>query len=106
MSLEELRKQIDTIDTQLVELLNERARVVVEVGKRRSHGGPGGRLGEVFVQAAQTVGLLPGSGVDRVHLVQGLGERRRAVESGRGPMKPLAQVGDVLKPRLNPSSPA
>ncbi len=33
MSLDELRKQIDTIDSKLVELLNERARVVVEVGK-------------------------------------------------------------------------
>lgn len=33
MSLEELRKKIDSIDEKLVELINERARVVVEVGK-------------------------------------------------------------------------
>jgi chorismate mutase/prephenate dehydratase len=33
MSLEELRKKIDEIDNQLVGLLNERARVVVEIGK-------------------------------------------------------------------------
>jgi chorismate mutase/prephenate dehydratase len=33
MSLEELRKKIDEIDQQLVELLNERARIVVEIGK-------------------------------------------------------------------------
>lgn len=33
MSLEELRKQIDDIDTQLVKLLNKRAEIVVEVGK-------------------------------------------------------------------------
>jgi chorismate mutase/prephenate dehydratase len=33
MSLEELRKKIDEIDDQLVKLLNERARVVVEIGK-------------------------------------------------------------------------
>lgn len=33
MSLEELRKKIDEIDTKLVELLNERAEVVVDVGK-------------------------------------------------------------------------
>jgi chorismate mutase/prephenate dehydratase len=33
MTLEELRKQIDQIDSKLVELLNERARVVVNVGK-------------------------------------------------------------------------
>lgn len=33
MTLEELRKQIDEIDSRLVELLNERAKVVVEVGK-------------------------------------------------------------------------
>lgn len=33
MSLEELRKKIDIIDERLVELINERAQVVVEVGK-------------------------------------------------------------------------
>jgi chorismate mutase/prephenate dehydratase len=33
MELEKLRKKIDTIDSQLVELLNERAQVVVEIGK-------------------------------------------------------------------------
>jgi chorismate mutase/prephenate dehydratase len=33
MSLERLRKKIDTIDERLVELINERARIVVEVGK-------------------------------------------------------------------------
>lgn len=33
MSLEELRKKIDAIDEQLVELINARAQVVVEVGK-------------------------------------------------------------------------
>ena len=32
MSLEEYRKRIDELDEQLVELLNERARVVVEIG--------------------------------------------------------------------------
>jgi len=36
MSLEELRKKIDDLDNQLVELLNERARVVVEIGKLKS----------------------------------------------------------------------
>jgi len=33
MSLEELRKRIDKLDIELVKLLNERAKVVVEVGK-------------------------------------------------------------------------
>lgn len=33
MSLEELRKKIDAIDEKLVELINQRAQVVVEVGK-------------------------------------------------------------------------
>jgi chorismate mutase/prephenate dehydratase len=33
MTLDELRKRIDELDAQLVELLNERARVVIEVGK-------------------------------------------------------------------------
>jgi chorismate mutase/prephenate dehydratase len=33
MSLEELRKKIDELDNQLVGLMNERARVVVEIGK-------------------------------------------------------------------------
>ncbi len=36
MSLEELRKRIDEIDKQLVQLLNERAQVVVEIGKLKN----------------------------------------------------------------------
>ncbi|MFC1762855.1 prephenate dehydratase [Planctomycetota bacterium] len=36
MSLDELRKRIDDIDRQLVHLMNERAKVVVEVGKFKS----------------------------------------------------------------------
>ena len=36
MSLEELRKKIDECDSRLVELLNERARIVVEVGKHKN----------------------------------------------------------------------
>ena len=32
MSLDELRKRIDSIDNQLVKLLNERAEVVIKVG--------------------------------------------------------------------------
>ena len=36
MSLEDLRKQIDKIDSKLIELLNERARIVIEVGKIKS----------------------------------------------------------------------
>lgn len=39
--LDTLRQQIDTIDRELVDLLNRRARVVVEVGKlKRDKGGP------------------------------------------------------------------
>ena len=36
MSLDELRKRIDELDHQLVKLLNERARVVVEIGKLKN----------------------------------------------------------------------
>ena len=36
MSIEELRNKIDDIDHQLVKLLNERARVVVEIGKLKN----------------------------------------------------------------------
>ncbi len=36
MSLEELRKKIDELDHELVKLLNERARVVVEIGKLKT----------------------------------------------------------------------
>jgi len=36
MSLEEFRKRIDELDHQLVQLLNERARVVVEIGKLKN----------------------------------------------------------------------
>jgi chorismate mutase/prephenate dehydratase len=38
-SLEELRVEIDRLDAQLVELLNERARVVVEVGRYKQRTG-------------------------------------------------------------------
>ncbi len=36
MSIDELRKKIDTLDAQLIELLNARARVVIEIGKLKS----------------------------------------------------------------------
>jgi chorismate mutase/prephenate dehydratase len=39
MSLEELRNQISKLDLQLVKLLNERARIVVEIGKLKSKTG-------------------------------------------------------------------
>ena len=39
MSLDELRNRIDEIDLELVKLLNERARVVVEIGKLKSKTG-------------------------------------------------------------------
>ena len=39
MSLEELRNQINELDNQLVKLLNERARVVVEIGKLKNKTG-------------------------------------------------------------------
>jgi len=39
MSLEELRNQINKLDLQLVKLLNERARVVVEIGKLKNKAG-------------------------------------------------------------------
>jgi len=39
MSLEQLRKRIDEIDQQLVKLLNERARVVIDIGKLKNKTG-------------------------------------------------------------------
>jgi chorismate mutase/prephenate dehydratase len=40
-ALEPLRERIDALDGQIVDLLNERARIVVEIGKlKRSGGGP------------------------------------------------------------------
>ncbi len=39
MSLEELRKRIDVLDSQLVKLLNERARIVIEIGKLKNKTG-------------------------------------------------------------------
>ena len=38
MSLEDLRKQIDELDLKLVELLNERASVVVDIGQLKNKG--------------------------------------------------------------------
>ena len=38
MSLDKLRKEIDEMDVRLVKLLNERARIVVEIGKLKSDG--------------------------------------------------------------------
>ena len=62
MSLDKLRKEIDRIDTKLVELLNERARVVVEIGKLKK-GGPiyvPDREKEVFAAIARlNQGPLP-----------------------------------------------
>ncbi len=37
MELNELRRQIDTVDRKLVELLNERARLVEAIGKLKKH---------------------------------------------------------------------
>ena len=39
MSLDDLRKKIDALDRSIVELLNERAKVVVEVGERKRKSG-------------------------------------------------------------------
>ena len=39
MSIEELRNKINKLDLQLVELLNERARIVVEIGKLKNKTG-------------------------------------------------------------------
>jgi len=39
MSLDELRKQINELDNELVKLLNERARIVIEIGKLKKETG-------------------------------------------------------------------
>jgi chorismate mutase/prephenate dehydratase len=39
MDLDQLRREIDGLDSQLVELLNQRARIVVEVGKLKANDG-------------------------------------------------------------------
>jgi len=64
MSLEELRNRIDELDHQLVQLLNERARVVVEIGKLKNKTGKAvyapDREKEVFARIAKTnKGPLP-----------------------------------------------
>ena len=38
MSLEELRKQIDELDSRIVQLINERAKIVREIGKLKADG--------------------------------------------------------------------
>ncbi|UCG58782.1 MAG: chorismate mutase, partial [Phycisphaerales bacterium] len=64
MSLEELRKQIDDVDHKLVQLLNERARVVIEIGKLKGKTDSPvyspDREKEVFAKiAAANMGPLP-----------------------------------------------
>jgi len=64
MSLEELRNRIDELDHQLVKLLNERARVVVEIGKLKDKTGgqvyAPDREKEVFARIAESnKGPLP-----------------------------------------------
>ena len=64
MSLEELRNRIDELDHQLVKLLNERARVVVEIGKLKDKTGgqvyAPDREKEVFARIAEAnKGPLP-----------------------------------------------
>lgn len=39
MSIEKLRSQINELDQRLVELLNERARIVVEIGRLKNKAG-------------------------------------------------------------------
>jgi chorismate mutase/prephenate dehydratase len=57
MALEDLRKRIDELDLQLVKLLNERARVVVEIGKLKNKTGSQiyapDREKEVFTKIAE-----------------------------------------------------
>jgi len=64
MSLEELRKRIDELDHQLVQLLNERASIVVEIGKLKNKAGKAvyapDREKEVFAKIAKAnKGPLP-----------------------------------------------
>jgi chorismate mutase/prephenate dehydratase len=48
MNLETLRQQIDQLDTKLVELLNERVRVALEIGKTKKEQG-----GEIYVPSRE-----------------------------------------------------
>ena len=64
MPLEELRNRIDELDHKLVQLLNERARVVVEIGQLKSKTGKPiyapDREKEVFARLAKVnKGPLP-----------------------------------------------
>jgi len=64
MSIEDLRKRIDELDHQLVRLLNERAQVVIEIGKLKSETDKPvyapDREKEVFARLAETnKGPLP-----------------------------------------------
>lgn len=72
MNLDELRKKIDTLDGELVRLLNERTRVVLEVGKLKERVGE-----EVYVPAREkavlqrvselTQGPLPAESVQAIY---------------------------------------
>ena len=71
-ALETLRQRIDDIDVRLVALLNERAAVVVEVGRhKREHGGPiyaPHREAEVLEKVlAANLGPLPGRTIEGIY---------------------------------------
>lgn len=48
MSLEQLRKQIDTLDEELIRLLNDRVRIALEIGRAKKENG-----GEIYVPSRE-----------------------------------------------------
>ncbi|MBN2020508.1 MAG: prephenate dehydratase [Sedimentisphaerales bacterium] len=104
-SLDDLRKRIDEIDTKLVDLLNERARVVIEIGKlKRQTSSPvyaPDREKEVFEKVAgQNKGPLPNKCLQAIwrELMSGSFVLERPLRVGYlGPAGSFSQTAAMLK---------
>ena len=88
MSLQENRKRIDSIDEQIVTLLNRRAAVVKQIGRMKSAAGmpvvDATREGEIYQRiSAENFGHIDDAGLKRIYERIVEESRRLQVESAK-----------------------
>ena len=88
MSLQENRKRIDSIDEQIVMLLNRRAAVVKQIGRMKSAAGmpvvDATREGEIYQRiSAENFGHIDDAGLKRIYERIVEESRRLQVESAK-----------------------